>query len=97
MIKKHNIVWSPQAEISYLKIIKYLLDVWTLKEALAFEEKIESHLDKLKIFPKMCPNSEKQKKIRRCVITSQTSLAYRITENSIELITFFDNRSKHNY
>ena len=76
MIKKYEIIWSPQAEASYLKIIEYLLKVWTLKEVLA---------------------SEKQKNIRRCVITSQTSLAYRIVHNSIELITFFDNRSKHKY
>ena len=80
MNREYEIIWSPQAEVSYLKIIKFLLKKWTLKEALSFEKKTESYLISLKRNPRMCMASGKQKDIRRCIITPQTSLAYRVVK-----------------
>ena len=93
------IIWSVLAEETYLKTLAQILDHWTAKEVENFEEKVESTLiEKLKIQKRLCPVSDKQKSLRRCVITTQTSLVYQINDdNTIELVSFFDNRSKHNY
>ena len=92
------IIWSVLAEETYLKTLAQILDRWTIKEAEKFEEKVESLIEKLKIQKRLCPVSDKQKSLRRCVITPQTSLVYQIKDdNTIELVSFFDNRSKHSY
>ena len=92
------IIWSVLAEETYQKTLAQILDRWTIKEAEKFEEKVESLIEKLKIQKRLCPVSDKQKSLRRCVITPQTSLVYQIKDdNTIELVSFFDNRSKHSY
>ncbi len=96
-MKEFLVIWSPLAEETYLKTLSLILDQWTIKEAENFEAKVESLIQKLKTHQRLCPPSDKQKNLRRCVIAPQTSLIYRIKGNMIELVTFFDNRSEHVY
>lgn len=94
---EYLISWSPLAEETYLKTLSQILDRWTVKEAESFEAKVESLIAKLKTQKRLCPPSDKQKSLRRCVIAPQTSLVYQIKDNIIELVAFFDNRSEHQY
>ncbi|MFW6275750.1 MAG: type II toxin-antitoxin system RelE/ParE family toxin [bacterium] len=94
-MKEYLISWSPLAEETYLKTLNQILDRWSVKEAEDFEAKVDSLIEKLKIQKRLCPPSDKQKSLRRCVIAPQTSLVYQIKENIIELVAFFDNRSEH--
>jgi len=96
-MKEYRICWSPQAEETYLKVLSQILEKWTVNEAEYFENKVESLLEKLKTYKHLCPGSSQQKKLRRCVITYQTSLVYQIKNNVIEIVAFFDNRSKCKY
>jgi hypothetical protein len=41
----------------------------------------------------LCPPSQTHKQFRKCVIAPQTSLIYRVTDDTIELVSFIDNRS----
>jgi len=91
-----KIVWSDEAKITYNGIIDYLLKEWHIEIAIDFEDKTNDLLDRLKINKKLCPLS-KVKKLRKCVIHKNASLIYRIKSNSIELITFIDNRTDHSY
>lgn len=97
MNEVYKIIWSPQAENSYLNILEFLIENWSVKVALNFEEKVEEYFKLLSKHPKLCIASKSKKNIRKCIVTHQTSFAYRIVNNTIELITFFDNRSSHNY
>jgi len=97
-MKNHNIIWSPFAEETFLRILSYILEKWSLKEAEDFENKVESLINSIRSHEHLCPASKIQKNLRRCVISPQTSLIYQINENSnIELVAFFDNRSDHKY
>ena len=96
-MKGYLIIWSPLAEETYLKTLSLILDRWTVKEAEDFEAKVESLIQKLKMHQHLCPPSDKQKSLRRCVISPQTSLVYRIKDNIIELVAFFNNRSEHKH
>lgn len=40
----------------------------------------------------MYPATDRRDNVRRCVITKQTILYYRVRKNKIELITLFDSR-----
>lgn len=96
-MNEFSVFWSPLAEETYLKTLAYILDHWTIKEAEDFEAKVERIVEKLRAHKHLCPSSYKQKNMRRCVVSSQTSLVYQIKGHSIELIAFFDNRSVHSY
>ncbi len=45
-MKEILICWSPLAEDTYLKALAHILDKWSVKEALAFEAKVESLIKK---------------------------------------------------
>lgn len=96
-MKEYLIFWSPLSEETYLKTLTSILEKWTLKEAEDFEHKVESLLDKIKTQKRLCPQSDKQKNLRRCLIAPQTSLVYQFVDDVIELVAFFDNRSSHDY
>ena len=96
MGKALTIYWSPQAEENYNKILDRIEEKWSLTEVYNFDEKAMRLVDLLKIQNKMCPTS-KQINIRKCVITSQSSVIYKITKTNIELVDFIDNRTNHKY
>lgn len=91
-----KIIWSEQAKNSYEKIIDFILEQWNSDIALDFESKTNTLLDKLKQNKNLCPASKKTK-LRKCVIHKNTSLIYKINNPNIELVTFIDNRSQHNF
>jgi len=96
-VKNYRIYWSPAAEDSYLKIISFILEKWTVKEAEKFIEKVDDLLSKISIHYKLCPPSKLHRDIRKCVISPQTSLIYRLQDDVIEIIALIDNRSLHHY
>lgn len=68
MSKEVEIIWSPQADLSYLNVLNHILAKWTISEAVAFDDKVEGLFTKLKEFKNLCPVSNKQKHYRRCLI-----------------------------
>lgn len=91
----HNlkIIWSETAKSTYIDILQAIIDKWSMKEAEAFDQQVEKLLTNLRKHKFLCPVSEHFVGIRRCVITKQTSLTYQITESSIDILFFYDNRS----
>ena len=67
-MKEYHIYWTPLAEKTYLKTLSQILDKWTVKEAENFEAKVDSLIEKLKTQKHLCPPSDAQKQLRRCVI-----------------------------
>ena len=95
---KNQIFWSPKAEESYLKTLEFILEKWTIKEAENFQTKVDGLLMKLEMYDSLCPPSISHPKMRKCVVSEQTSMIYRIVEeNIIEIVAFIDNRSLHAY
>ena len=96
-MKEASIIWSPQAEESYLKTLEFIVEKWGKKIALKFDKSVEELIHKIATHKHICPESLIIK-LRRCVISQQTSMVYQIIDReTIEIITFFDNRSDHSY
>ncbi|HLP55126.1 MAG TPA: hypothetical protein VK151_08860 [Fluviicola sp.] len=96
MIAKYSIRWTENASDTYIDTLENILDQWTVKEAESFENATDELLKQLSSNSKICPEIKKFK-LRRCVLSYQTSLVYRIVSKTIELIAFVDNRSDHIY
>jgi len=94
--RNYSIRWTREAETTYLEAIIFILEKWTLKEAEHLENLTNNLLKNLSHNLKLCPEV-KRMGVRKCVISDQTSLVYRIREKSVELIAFVDNRSDHFY
>lgn len=90
-----TIVWSRTARETYVEILLRIQENWGDDPAVKFAEKVEATLESIRVLPFMYPPSQgsPNKSIRKCVLSKQTSLFYRIEGNSVELITFFDNRN----
>ena len=87
-----KITWSKRAEKNFEKIQEYLLAEWGEKVAIAFTKKVFDFLDILSEFPEIGTIENNEKGIRGFTIVKQVNLFYRIKENNIILLTFFDNR-----
>jgi len=96
-MKEYLIYWSPLAEETYLAILQYIIQKWSVKEAEDFNKKVEDLIQQLKHHKNLCPSSMKYRRLRRCVITSQTSLVYQFRNSTVEIIAFIDNRSNHSF
>jgi hypothetical protein len=96
MNKNYVIHWTKEADETYIDTLSFILEKWTIKEALNFEKLTEELLMNLSHNLKLCPEL-KSLKLHKCVVSEQTSMIYKIVSKSIEIVTFIDNRSKHHF
>lgn len=96
MSKPYPIRWTKEADTTYFTTIAFIFEKWTIKEVLHFEALTDQLLFNLSSNHKLCPELNKLN-LRKCVISEQTSLVYRVISKKIELIAFVDNRSNHLY
>jgi plasmid stabilization system protein ParE len=90
----YNIEWTSEAEQNLNAVFDYLEENWTQREISNFAIKLESNLQHISEHPTAFPYYSKEKNVRRCVLSSQTTIYYTEVpfENRIVIITLFDNR-----
>jgi plasmid stabilization system protein ParE len=86
-----KIKWSKRAEKSFDKIVEYLEEEWSETSAKKFVRKTDKLLGKIAENPEMCPAVEGKEEVRKGLVTKQTSVFYKIMDNFIKLITFWNN------
>ncbi len=87
-----NIIWSPNAQKKLNAIVGYIAEEWTEKEAITFVKRVNKVLQQISNYPQSFPQSNKQNKIRKCVISKQTTLFFVFNDDHVNLLTFFDTR-----
>lgn len=87
------LIWSPRAKSDYLNLLDYLHSNWGKQVTLRYVQRITALLDLICRKPELFPTAGKANLVRRCVVTKQTTLYYRLNKvNQIEVITIFDTR-----
>lgn len=86
-----KVVWTREAEESFNRILDYLLEVWTPKEALAFIDIVDDTVHKITVNPKIFKVSQYDNYSREAFITKHTTMFYRILEKVIEIEYFWGN------
>ena len=87
-----KVIISKIAEKRLEELFNYLLENWSQKVKSDFIKILDDKIKLIKEYPKAFPESEKEKGLRKCVITKQTSMFYRFNTKQISIITFFDTR-----
>jgi plasmid stabilization system protein ParE len=88
-----KIRWTPRAISEFQKAVDYLEIEWGDTVRKAYIARIEFVIELIKKFPTLYPTTSSRPGVRRCVITKHNSLYYRIADDYIEILTFYDNRS----
>jgi len=86
-----QILYSQRAKLEYKNILLYVIRYFGLDKAIQIDRLFEKIIHQISINPEMYPIFNRKRNIRRCVISSQTSLYYRISGNNLELISFRGN------
>jgi plasmid stabilization system protein ParE len=74
------------------KIFDYLSENRSEKIASDFIKKLNTKVSFIKEFPHLYPLTELRKNVRRCIITKQVTLYYKIVKDGILVISVFDTR-----
>jgi plasmid stabilization system protein ParE len=88
----YKILWTDNALKELEQTIEYLEENWTERELRNLAESIEETITLISQNPLIFQSSKKKKDIRRAVILSLNSLYYRVSEDSVEILSFFGNR-----
>lgn len=86
------IIWAPSARDEYAVLLNYVEGNFGLDAALELLDATEKLLEGIAAFPGMFPASDKRKDIRKAVVSKQTSLLYRISQDQIQILHVWDNR-----
>ncbi len=86
-----KIQWTKRAVESFDNIVNYIEENWSTNSAKTFVQKTDNLLNQIAENPDMCQQIEGMD-IKKGVITSQTSVYYRVMNEAVRLITFWDNR-----
>lgn len=88
-----NHIWTTRATSEYEKILFFLLERWTVKEAQKFVENVSSVLTEIENNPSMFKASKTHPYMRKAKISKHNSLIYEVEPDSITLLRFIDHRS----
>lgn len=81
-----------RADKKFDEIIEYLLQEWGETVTKAFVKKVYDFLDILIEFPEIGSIEHVEKNIRGFVIVKQLTVFYKIENDKIVLLNFFDNK-----
>jgi addiction module RelE/StbE family toxin len=87
-----EIIWTKNALDDLKDIVDYLKQEWSQKSAEKFIDKCFTKIKILSHYPLIGLPSKKITNARRILISKQQSLYYRIDEDKIFLLDFFDLR-----
>lgn len=88
-----EIVWTKRANAKFNKIIQFLEEEWGEKVTANFVRRTFDLLDLLFEYPTLGWLEKPDKEIRGFLITKHNRLFYRIKDEKLILLNFFDTRS----
>ena len=88
----YKVFWTEEAMHNLEEIIDYLRFKWTEKEVDNFKTKLSRQIDLISTNPKMFPTSSYIPRLRKAVLSKQTSIFYEIKDNYIYLAYLFVNK-----
>jgi plasmid stabilization system protein ParE len=91
-----KVVVTKTALKNFHQIVDYLVEKWGKTVGNHFERRSKSFLELLADFPELGTEVNSEKKIRAFQLTKQTRVYYRIKQDRILILTFFDVRQDPN-
>lgn len=87
-----TLLWSTRALAEYESLLDYLLDEWNEEIAIRVTLELEETIQRIQEAPEQFPVLLKRKKVRRAVMSPQTSIFFKVSKTEVEILSLFDNR-----
>ncbi|MCX6277957.1 MAG: type II toxin-antitoxin system RelE/ParE family toxin [Bacteroidetes bacterium] len=87
-----EIYWSNESIDNLESIFEYLSTNWSQKEVNNFKRKLAKQLDLIVSNPKLFPVSEYNPRLRKAVLSKQTTIFYELSGQRIYLVYLFNNK-----
>ena len=87
----YKIIWTNEAINNLEEILNYLIEKWSQREVDNFKKKLSKKIEIIGLFPTMFPVSTYNLKLRKAVLSKQTTIYYQIDDNIIYLVFIFVN------
>jgi plasmid stabilization system protein ParE len=84
--------WTDRALEEYDKLLIYLYSEWGEEITLRVVLEIEKAVLRIRNSPEQFPIIQKRHNVRRCVMSPQTSIFFKLRKDYIEISALFDNR-----
>lgn len=97
MAEKLNVEWSDKAKDDLQRIYNLLINSWSEKEAEQFLDLVFEFESTIVRYPEAFRKSNKLKGARLGFIHRHTSAVYKIENDTIFILTLFDNRSEDTF
>lgn len=88
----YKIFWSDESLKNLEGILSYLETEWTDREVTIFKKKLSKQLDLIQKNPKLFPLSRIQPRLRKAVLSRQTTIFYELKGFEIHIAYLFSNR-----
>lgn len=88
----YKIEWTDHAISELSNTLEYLRINWTEKEIQKLVIQLEKTIEIISHNPFIFQASEEKKDLRRAVILTLNTLYYRIVDERVEILSFFNNR-----
>jgi plasmid stabilization system protein ParE len=88
----YKLKWTEEAVSNLESILDYLMQNWTQREIANFKIKLSKQLDLILQNPFMFPKSLFQPRLRKAVLSKQTTIFYEVKNDVIYLSYLFINR-----
>ena len=88
----YKIFWSDESLKNLEDILSYLETEWTEREVSIFKKKLSRQLDLIQKNPKLFPVSDFQPRLRKAVLSKQTTIFYEIKGYENQIAYLFNNR-----
>ena len=88
----YEIVFTKEAEETFDLIVDQLFNRWGIKTVIKFQELTSICLNRIQANPFLYQILEENVNVRRCIIHANCSILYHISQATVEVICFWDNR-----
>jgi plasmid stabilization system protein ParE len=92
MGSEFQIRWTDEAIHNIETIIDFIKLKWTEKEVNEFKRKLIRQIEIIQQFPTLFPISPDVPRLRKAVVSKQTSLFYEVKDMNINIIYIFNTR-----
>ena len=86
-----KIIWTNEAINNLEEILNYLIENWSQREVDTFKRNFSKQINLIQQFPQMFLISFYNRKLRKAVLSKQTTIFYEIIGSDIYLIYLFAN------
>ncbi len=90
-----KVILSAKASQQLLELFDYLEKSFSAEVRRKFQKRFDRYVQAIKLVPLGFPISSIFDGCRKCVVSRQTSIIYRLQNEVIEIVAILDNRSHH--